>query len=162
MSYIQSTHGASPQHVLTCVPSVDRVAWWRNGLSRGREFDPRPGLRNLTILGKLFTHMFLDADSLRYCIVSLNRLHLPLTERRLARRPAFENPRCMLLTAGNYTDRRLGVTGLYSARRVGPSSVVARIVRQHPRDVDHAVHDTTAAVSLWAVARFARLHCALG
>ena len=39
-----------------------------------REFDPRSGRRCVTTLGKLFTPIRLDADSLRYYMNSLNRI----------------------------------------------------------------------------------------
>ena len=39
---------------------------------RGHAFDPRSGRSCVTILGKLFTHTFLDAESLRYYMESLN------------------------------------------------------------------------------------------
>jgi len=49
------------------------VAWWRNG----RVFDLRSeyagsGRSRVTTVGKSFTPACLDADSLRYCMESLN------------------------------------------------------------------------------------------
>ena len=50
--------------------------WWRNGRAsdfrpRGQGFDSRSGRSCVTTLGKLFTPTCLDADSLRYYMVSL-------------------------------------------------------------------------------------------
>ena len=57
------------------------VAWWRHAVVRrrthdqtNREFDTRLARDGSTTLGKLFTRVCLDADCLRYCTESLNRV----------------------------------------------------------------------------------------
>ena len=48
-----------------------RVVRASDSRSRGRGFDPRPRRYQATTLGKLFTPTCLNADSLRYYMVSL-------------------------------------------------------------------------------------------
>jgi len=74
------------------------VAWWQSGSmsdlrSRGREFDPRPARGYVTTLGKSFTPMCLDADSLRYYMESLMRIYLHLSVSTAASRIREENAR---------------------------------------------------------------------
>jgi len=67
--------------IVACVHLQTDVAWWRHAVlgrrthdQTDREFDTRLARDGSTTLGKLFTPVCLDADCLRYCTESLNRV----------------------------------------------------------------------------------------